>query len=558
VSKRIEMSTNLEKKFKGFKLKVFIIFINLNTPFFAISQNCSQTLDFQFSVSKIGQGVNWSQFPAFSLPFKIVYGGTSQFANADLILKRGYTHIANPNSLTNIPKEKRAFIYYNVADSNPKQPWDLYKSPFGNDMSVLEDSWTKERNRIIAETGGINKIESDILIFDIEKQIKSEDSILLLKKASYTPQEFKLLSDQQFIEKYKKDLQALYGKAANYVLNKQSIPFISSYSDAPILNTFINIQGKSWEAWKTDKSALNYISYDFDNQKVGGPMYNIQNLITPSAYFYFDYPHPFAGEYLSYLLFQIEVNQAWTNKELMLFVWRKYSFNQAVLGKNIKPWMAEAMAIFPLVAGAKGIWFWEDPFAETEDLANYEYFTKGLYRLSKFKSIFEGDYKIIQDLSAREYNQNKKPIWRGVLNGNNLLVAAHNPYAKSENEEVRVLIGYNGWLKEITLKGYEIFLCQFDISVPTGLENEIGFNTLNVFPNPNAGVFKLNITLENPSDFEISLFDLSGKECYHESVKNNALNIEKVIDLNNKVFVNNLIVVIKQGDKSFSKRIILN
>lgn len=175
--------------------------------------------------------------------------------------------------------------------------------------------------------------------------------LLILRK------ELKLLTDLQFIEKYKRDLQALYGKAANYVLNNQFIPNISSYSDAPILNTFINIQGKSWETWKTDKSVLNFISYDFDNQKVGGTMYDAQNFITPSAYFYYDYPHPFAGEYLSYLLFQIEVNQAWTDKDLMLFVWRKYSFNQGVLGKNIQPWMAEAMAIFPLVGGAKAFGF---------------------------------------------------------------------------------------------------------------------------------------------------------------------------------------------------------
>lgn len=551
------MSANLGKKFIGFKRKVFIIFISFASPFYAFSQDCSQTLDFQFSASKIGQGINWNQFPEFSLPFKIVYGGTSKYANADLILKRGFSHMANPNELTNIPKEKRAFIYYNVADSSPKQPWDLYKSPFGNDMSVLENSWTHERERIIKETGGLNKIETDILLFDIEKQIKSEDSILLLKNATYTPQELKLLTDLQFIEKYKRDLQALYGKAANYVLNNQFIPNISSYSDAPILNTFINIQGKSWETWKTDKSVLNFISYDFDNQKVGGTMYDAQNFITPSAYFYYDYPHPFAGEYLSYLLFQIEVNQAWTNKDLMLFVWRKYSFNQGVLGKNIQPWMAEAMAIFPLVGGAKGIWFWEDPFAETEDLANYEYFTKGLYRLSKFKSIFEGDYKIIQTISAREYNETKGPIWRGVLNGNNILVAAHNPNAKSENEEVKVLIEYNGWQKEITLTGYEIFLCQFDLSAPTGFENEISFNKVNVFPNPNSGVFNLQISLENPSDFEIRLFDLSGKEFYHESVANKATNIDKRVDLQGKVTFNEAIVEIKQGKKSFSKRVIL-
>jgi hypothetical protein len=522
------------------------------------AQNCSQTLDFEFKTSAPNAGINWLQFPEFELPFKVVYGGSSRYANPNLMFKRGFTHLSNPNFLKQIPEKNRAFIYYGVSTSNPPQPWMFFKSPFLNDLAVQERQWSQDVNRMIEETGGGDRIAADIFVFDIETQLKSDDSILVLKNTNLVSEELKKLSNQQFIEQYKRGIQDLYGKAMKYTIEKGKINTanISSYSDAPILNTFINIQGRSWNSWKTDKTAINYVCYDFDKNQVGGVPYNTQSFITPSAYFYYDYPHPFASEYLSYLLFQIEANRAWSNKDQMVFVWGKYSFNKDFVLKNIKPWMAESMAIFPFFAGAKGIWLWDDPTQTEADMSNYEIFTKGLYRLSKFKSVFEGDYKLIENISARDYNENKLPIWRGVLNGNKLLIAAQNPNAKSESEEVTVQINHENFNREIVLRGYEIFLCQYDLSLPNGTEPRTTFAKLKLFPNPTSELLNIRFELERPSELVLNISDLSGRILHSESINEVKTSFEKTINVRDFV-CNEVLVTLQNGEEMISQKVIL-
>jgi calcineurin-like phosphoesterase family protein len=552
------MPTNLRKNYLGYINRQFYILIFSVFSISAYPQVCPTALDFDFKPSQPGNGINWLQFPEFDLPFNIVYGGPSRFASSELMFKRGYTHFSNPNFIHLIPEKNRAFIQYSVANTNPAQPWMTHKSPFNNDLNVSQRYWDTEITRMIAETNGKDRIAADIFVFDIETQLKSDDSILVLKNLSIVPQQFRSLSNQQFIEQYKRGIQDLYGKAMQYVLDKGKVTAqnISSYSDAPILNTFLNIQGRSWDAWKSDKSAVNYVCYDFNKNQVGGLAYNSQTFMTPSAYFYYDYPHPFAGEYLSYLLFQIEANRAWTNKDQMVFVWGKYSFNKEFVLRNIKPWMAESMAIFPFFAGAKGLWLWEDPTITENDMSNYEYFTKGLYRLSKFKNMFEGDYKLIETISAREYNQTKKPIWRGVQKDNKLLIAAHNPNAKSDTEEVKVFVSYGNFNREITLKGYEIFLCQFDLSLPTAIEPNINFTELKCFPNPTSESISVQFQLKSSTNFKIKITDILGRSFYSEEVKSKELIFDRLINISD-FKVNELIVSIDDESSKVSKKIFI-
>jgi calcineurin-like phosphoesterase family protein len=218
--------------------------------------------------------------------------------------------------------------------------------------------------------------------------------------------------------------------------------------------------------------------------------------------------------------------------------------------------MAESMAIFPFFAGAKGLWLWEDPTITENDMSNYEYFTKGLYRLSKFKNMFEGDFKLIETISAREYNESKKPIWRGILKENKLLVVAHNPNAKSETEEAKVLVNYGNFSKEITLKGYEIFLCQFDLLLPTSIEPNINFTELKCFPNPTSDKISLKFELRYPTNFRLKIIDIFGKSLYNEEVKSKELIFERMINVSD-FQVNELIVSIDDGSSIVSKKIII-
>jgi hypothetical protein len=424
------MNTNLVKK-----IRQLISFLHFSVLFFLLgykinAQNCQSGVDFNFKASGPGQGINWNQFPEFSLPFKVVYGGPGIGYKPYEMERRGFSHFSNPNNFNNIPIKNRAFILYNVVLASPNQPWYLERNPWGNDMKAYERYWDEWIQNIRSTTQNSSELDADLFVFDVERQLKSDGEILQLKKSGFTPVNIKSLSDADFIVAYKKELQALYAAVSVYfrkngLINTQKTK-VSYYADAPVYNTFINLQGRTWDRWKSDKTAINYLNYDFGGNKVGGSLYQQQDLLTPSAYFYYDYPHPFAGEYLSYLLFQIEINRELSAKDQIVFLWQRYSYNPDFAGKPIKPWMAEAMVIFPVFAGAKGIWLWEDPSSITSDanLSNYEYNMLGMYRLSKFSDMLTGNFDIIETTSARDYNENKQPIWRGIKKGSDILIAA--------------------------------------------------------------------------------------------------------------------------------------
>lgn len=539
------MSANLKK----FRL-VFgsILFFSVFSQTNLFSQSCPQGLDLSFNSSQ--NSVNWYQFPEFSLPFKVIYSGSQQVYDPNALLKRGFSHVSNVNSINFLNRENKAYIYYGVAGSN--QPWATHKSPYGNDMNVYHNKWDNDLNWISTVAGG--NLDFDIFCLDIENHYKSRDSIIALKQMNFVPENLKALSNDAFIVQYQKDTQELYAYTANYIKQRVNARVFTSYGDVPIFNTFTSIQGASWNNWKTDSKLLNFISYDYENNKAGGSFYNAMDALSPNAYFYYDYPHLFAGEYLSYIMFQIEVNKAWSDKDQFLFVWNRYSFIPQFVGKNIKPWMAEAMAIFPFMSGAKGLYLWDDMSTQINH-AGYEYFMKGLYRLSKFKHFFEGNYELIQSVSARDYNENKQPIWRGVYKDGRLLVTAHNPWATSENQEATITINYGSLRQQITLKGYEIYMCDYAADYVTA--NEIQITDLQVYPNPTTGELHYGVKTKTPQDFTVSLVDLTGKILLSKEVKNNgSTDYSGQIDISN-LKVSKAILNVKNNTFSESKTIVI-
>lgn len=480
--------------------------------------------------------INWLQIPEFTLPFEICYGGpVSTDQQVGEILNRGFTHIGTPGN--DVPNTKRGLIYYGVAYGGESQPWQRLRSPWGNDEQLYQNKWEFEHRGFsnTTDANGNPVIGVDWFVFDIERQIKSNDSILLLKGLPSIPAEVNALNNNDFIQAYKQELQELYFKPTKVFSDRGLLSSkVSSYADTPVLNTFADIQVRSWEAWKTDKSVLNPNVLNFAENRVGGNFYNSMNILMPSAYYYFDYPSPFAPEYLSYLLFQIEVNKAWSDKPIYPYVWLRYSANPALRYKLIRPWMAEATAIFPFFSGASGLWLWEDPTTFSLDSGNsaYEYFTKGLYRLSQYKDFFEGEHELVIETSAHELNRQRSAVWRGVVKGNDILVAAHNPFAKDENEETVVAVKYGNWSRLITLKGYEISLCAYDMSV---LNTEAGINdfAVTVFPNPADSEVKVRFSSIVPQMGTLTFFDAAGKQLFEKDITAKVGKNEEVLLLPN-------------------------
>jgi Secretion system C-terminal sorting domain len=554
------MNANLVKK-----TRQLLSFFQFSVVFFLFTQkvsaqNCTSTADFNFKESGAGQGINWTQFPEFTLPFKVVYGGPNAGYKPYEMERRGFSHFSNPNNFNNIPIKNRAFILYNLVLASPNQPWYLERNPWGNDMKAYERYWDEWIKNIRTTTQNPNELDADLFVFDVERQLKSDAEIIDLKKSGFTPASIKTLSDKEFILAYKKELQNLYAAVSAYfrkngVINPQKTK-VSYYADAPVFNTFINLQGRTWDKWKTDKTAINYLMYDFNKDKVGGNLDNQQDFLTPSAYYYYDYPHPFAGEYLSYLLFQIEVNRELSDKEQIVFLWQRYSYTPEFAGRSIKPWMAEASAIFPFFAGAKGIWLWEDPSSINagSNLSNYEYNMLGMYRLSKFSDMFTGSYDLIETVSAREYNENKQPIWRGVKKGDKILIAAHNPWAKSATEEVMVTAKYKNWSKRIILKGYETHLCKYDLDDKS---TDVDFSNFQVFPNPSADVLQIKADLVLDSDAELNIYDMSGRLLKTESLKIAKGGFIESINIKDIKNTNIVLVELKTANQRIAEKIII-
>ncbi len=528
-------------------LAIFAVFLLSWAPLKA--QECQLVQDFSL-ISK--NDINWNLFPEFSLPFPIVYGPNILNENVSGPLSHGFTHLADINHIGRIPKSQRAFIYYGTAYASANQPWELERSPWGNDLGLYENKWQSDFRNISRGLGDDNNIDVDLFVYDIERVWRFDFEILRFKDSPIVPSEFGSLSNTEFLRTYKLGIRDLYAGAVTAFNSNGKTPGNkqSSYADTPVFNTFDNIQGKSWEDWINNPLGLNFITSN-DNGQVGGPFYEKMDFMTPSAYYYYDYPHPFAGEYLSYLLFQIEANKAWSDKPVIPFVWMRYSFNQEFSDQPIRPWMAEATAIFPFFSGADGLWLWENSGLGNDDIGIYEYFNRGLYRLSEHKRFFEEIYELVLETSARDYNESKAPIWRGVVKDNEILIAAHNPFATDENTETTIGVAYKEWSGTVSLKGFETKLCVYDMSV-LGIEEESGFS---IYPNPASISLKSSFFAKKGGKARIRLVGAEGKllATFNKDVDagENDLSID-ISGINERQFI----LQISMANQIFTKKVI--
>ena len=506
----------MKSKYNKFVLGMLLMFGFTNIK----AQKSCQPNSFLLTPTTQNRTIEWQKFPEFTLPFSIVYGGPRFGDSQKQPLKHGFSHLATSDGNdADLPRNQRAAVWYGTGYPSANQPWETIKSPWGNNIELYKKKWRNDMSgfaNAFSNSVGTGIADIDLFVPDIELQIKSNDSILILKNHLTTPVSYRSLDNQSFINQYKKDIQALYGQAF-IDAKKYATPNtkIGGYSDAPILNTYINITGNSWQKWTSDVSLLNYINYDFSKNTIGGAAFDNQDFYSPAAYYYYDFPNPLAVDYLAYLLFQIEVNRAWTSKPIIPFVWLRFSYTTQFVKKFIRPFMAEATAIFPFFSGAKGLWLWEDPgtFGNIENYATYEYFVNGLYRLSQYKYMFTGNYELVIQTTARDYVDSRKPIWRAVAKGNELLVAAHNPYAKDENEVVTIEVAYKNYRQNITLKGYEVFLCKFDMTL---LNIEPTITNFEVSPNPASKQIQLKIFSTKELQIQVEIFDVNGKKVLQE------------------------------------------
>ncbi|MES2517300.1 MAG: T9SS type A sorting domain-containing protein [Bacteroidota bacterium] len=513
---------------------------------------CQNT--FKYTPSTKNGVINWQQFPEFSLPFKIVYNGPRFKDSLQLPLKHGFSHLANfTPSDVNLPQKKRAILWGGVA-SIAKQPWYEIESPWANDLEKYREKWrvdVRAMADMFSDTQGKAMPNLDILMLDVEREIPTDAGIRFLKADTTLPAQYRKLSDVDFTERYKIDLGKLYAEPIKY-LKANEIPSatrFASYSDAPVKNSEFPLN-YTWQEWQTADKVLNYYMVDSVSKKVGGQFYQQNTFLAPSAYFCYEYSLLKEYPNIAYQLFQIEANVARSDKEIMLFEWLSYNKCQANsnygYNVNVKNYLIEAQAIMPFFAGAKGIWLWEGPITpDTLNYSSYEVYISSLYRLSQFKDFFTGNYRLIIPKSAYEHFQDRDPVWRGVIKGNEILIAAINEYA-NDNEISELTVSYGGWSQKIQLQGKQTFLCKFTLP-------ELQNNYL-VYPNPNKGAFAFEYFGDNYLTGNLKVYDFLGREVFYQTF--NGTSRKQLLDL--KLTAGTYFLHYVEGDKTTIKKIVID
>lgn len=429
-------------------------------------QNCSGD---RLEVDVSGKAINWEQFPDFSLPLPVVYHGAVPADKQPHPLRKGFSHIqGSVKSYTEkIPFSNRVYLWTGIAAADnwakrTKQPWVLIKSPWGNDIEGYRQRWWNRLVHIKANWDtqrDIKEQDFDMIIADIEMARHSDKDILAIKDHSLVPKEYQRLSDREFIAAYQQSMRELYNEPLKLIRDSLSSDIkISSYGDTPIRRDWWGIGSEKYSQGFKEASLTDFLVKDNQEQLNSG-FYNNLDFISPTAYYFYDpAKDPTGRNYLSYLLFQIEANKAVDDKSQMLFVWTNYHNSASPKMDPVSPEMAEASAIFPLISGV-GIYNWR---MNNNQKGNYEFFIRGLYRMSKFNGFFKGDPIYVVPESASSSFRSKNAVWRGLVNDGKILIAAHNPHAKA-NETTQVKVAFEGWSEVIELRGNEIFLCSFDL-----------------------------------------------------------------------------------------------
>ena len=484
---------------------------------------CADRLSFT-PVSQPNQ-IEWSKFPDFSLPFSIIYGGPRFSDTQASPLRHGFSHlvdIKNNEYGSLVQARQRALVYYGFA-TGLNQPWETIESPWNNDLNAYRSKW----DQFLAGASGGQKnaagqyiLPVNRFVLDIERFQETDIRILRLKTDTRVPETYRNLSDADFVAAYKKTMRNLYAEGLRYVRQHADLTGISvsSYADTPVLNTYLNVPTFTWTDWITNLNRTNFIVQDSTGRSIGGPYYDQLDVQSPSAYYYYDYPNPLAKDYLAYLLFQIEVNRAWSNKPVVPWIWLRYHDSSNDYPKLVQPFMAEATAIFPFFSGAAGLWLWDNPSvtqSRTDNYAAYEYFTHGLYRLSRFADMFQGTYELVIETPARDLMDKQLPVWRGVAKGNKILVAAQNPYA-DDGAKTSLMVRYKSWQQTIELTGREVYLCQFDMGSVTAIEPAL--SSAQVFPNPAQTTLTVSFSQLPTSPTELTLLNTTGQIVVKQAV----------------------------------------
>lgn len=397
-----------------------------------------------------------------NFPKVLIYDAPSLTINYDEYIRLGFDYISsysldNPKS---VPNKYKYILWTGVASNDANAKWSVERSPFVDDISQYANRWNNRLDYYRKTYYNYNDLNDfGVMVLDVEAKNNNDE---LEKYPPYRRESSR--NKNRAIAEYKTEMEKLYRFPLEFAKSNHNYYKIwSSYSDVPVENNWWGIPNRSWKEWTTDLTHLNYITHSLNRGKaVETEFANNLDVYMVSTYFFYNplYSNPnTANQYLAYLLFQLEANQAWTNKPIYLYFWFQYQGNKE-WGTLISKDMVRNSVIFAFMSGADGMVLYDDSRKMTND-SNYhsliETFIESISALDKYRSYFTGNVVFFKPDNARDLFAERKSVVRGIEKNGKLLLAATNPYAKN-NEITRIPIFYKGKQINIQLKGDETYL----------------------------------------------------------------------------------------------------
>lgn len=361
----------------------------------------------------------------------------------------------------NAPNRFKYILWTGVASNDAKAKWSTEKSPFVDDIDQYAKRWDN-RLSYYYKTYGYHQ-ENDrfgVMILDIEAK-KNNDQ--LEKEPPFRARGTK--NRTKAIMEYKTAMERLYRFPLEFAKKKHSYyEKWSSYEDVPIERNWWGIPNKSWHEWTKDPTHLNYITNITFKGKTSETKFSKQlDFYSVSTYFFYS-PEisgkNTANQYLAYLLFQLEANQAWTEKPIYLY----YTFNYQGTrerGTLISEDMVRNSVVFAFMSGADGMVLYDDSRKATDNIAYHHLinvFVTNISLLDKYRDYFiDKNVVFYKPANARDLFVERKSVVRGIEKNGKLLLAATNPFA-DKNEITNIPVYYKGKYINIELKGKETYL----------------------------------------------------------------------------------------------------
>jgi len=426
------------------------------------------------SISTIGcittKFVNNYIYNKINLRKTIVYSGAKLSKSPSELCGLGFSHldVLSVEDHQQISNSHKYILWTGIAFEVLNSPWARDQSPYNNDLVKFKKLW-KDRldfyKKKYDNPSDCKKI--GIIVLDIESRKNNKE----IELAEYQKNKG-LLDAQVNYADYKYQMAKLYNEPLQFA--KKNYDFFirwSAYDDVPIERTWWHIPSKSWQEWISQPESLNYITHQkVKTNFVETPYAATLDFYSVSTYYFYSteyYSLQLAGQYLAYMLFQIEVNKAYTKKSLLVYQTFRYQ-GEKERNKLIDETMVRNSVVFALISGADGIILHDDFKNDTITIKYsklFSAFTGALANLNRFQTYFLNDKNTtyFKPTNARDLFVERRPIVRGIENKDKLLLAATNPFAHP-GEETNINLLYKGNDIKIKLTGQQLYLGEIKLT----------------------------------------------------------------------------------------------